>query len=206
MTVEIGRRQQQRLETEQLIKATALALFVERGFEATTTKEIADAAGVAHGTVFLVAGTKEALLVKVMEERLRLVVSDRAARLPSRPIMAQLVHVFDGLFDFYESEPGLSRVFLKGIMFFGEPIAKATYDEHMGRFSRYLAGLFDAAKTRGEVAKRTRSDGAAAHVLALYVFAVVGFLNSESRDRGALGAGFRAGLDALFRGLRAHKP
>jgi TetR/AcrR family transcriptional regulator, cholesterol catabolism regulator len=196
-----GRRELQRRETERLIKTTALALFGAHGFEATTTKQIADAAGVAHGTVFLVAATKEALLVKVLEERLREVVASRAQTLPARGVAAQLVHVFDGLFDFYAREPRLSRVFLKGIMFFAEPIAQAMYDEHVARFSRYLAALFEAGKARGEIAARARSEAAAANVLALYVYAVVAFLNAEAPDRAALGASFRAGLDEMFRGL-----
>jgi TetR/AcrR family transcriptional regulator, cholesterol catabolism regulator len=196
-----GRRERQRLETERLILATALELFVARGFEATTTKQIADAAGVAHGTVFLVAATKEALLVKVLEARLREVVAGRAASLPKRALVAQLIHVFDGLFDFYAAEPRLSRVFLKGIMFFAEPIARAMYDEHVARFSRYLAALFDAAKARGEVSARTRSPAAAANVLALYVYVVVAFLNADVPDRAALGGSFRAGLDELARGF-----
>jgi len=196
-----GRREQQRRETERLIQATALALFSAHGFEATTTKQIADAAGVAHGTVFLVAATKEALLVKILEARLREVVAARAQSLPGRRIVTQLVHVFDGLFDFYAGEPRLSRAFLKGIMFFAEPIARATYDEHVARFARYLAGLFDAAKARGEVAPRTRSAAAAGNVLALYVHVVVAFLNADVPDRAALGASFRAGLDEMARGF-----
>jgi AcrR family transcriptional regulator len=197
----VGRRELQRRETERLILTTALALFRAQGFDATTTKQIAEAAGVAHGTVFLVAATKEALLVKILEVELREVVASRAQRLPARRIVAQLVHVFDGLFDFYAGEPRLSRVFLKGTMFFAEPIAKATYDEHVARFSRYLAALFDAAKARGEVEPRSSSAAAASTVLALYVYVVVAFLNADAPDREVLGASFRAGLDELFRGL-----
>jgi AcrR family transcriptional regulator len=196
-----GRRELQRLETERLIKMTALELFVADGFDATTTKQIADAAGVAHGTVFLVASTKEALLVKVLEERLREVVASRTRSLPRRGIVAQLVHVFDGLFELYAREPRLSRVFLRGIMFFSEPIAQAVYDEHLARFSRHLAALFDAAQARGEVAVGADSTVAAACVLAIYVYQVVGFLNAEPPDAAALRARFRAALDAVFRGL-----
>ncbi|HEU4729796.1 MAG TPA: TetR/AcrR family transcriptional regulator [Kofleriaceae bacterium] len=196
-----GRRELQRQDTERLILTTALSLFAAHGFEATTTKQIADAAGVAHGTVFLVATTKEALLVKVLEQQLREVVASRTRSLPRRGILAQLVYVFDGLFDFYAAQPGLSRVFLKGIMFFAEPIARAMYDEHVARFASYLAAMFEAARQRGEIAARTRCDAAAANVLAIYVHAVVGFLNADRPDRAALGAQFRAGLDQMFRGL-----
>jgi TetR/AcrR family transcriptional regulator, cholesterol catabolism regulator len=198
-----GRRELQRLATERQIKDIALALFVAHGFDATTTKEIAEQAGVAHGTVFLVAPTKEALLVKVLEERLRDVVATRTKSLPRRGIAAQLTHVFDGLFDFYAREPQLARAFLRSIMFFSDPIAKAQYDEHVARFSHYVASLIDAARGRRELANRTDSATAASAVLALYVFGVVAFLNEAKPDRRALGVRFRAGLAALLRGLRA---
>lgn len=197
-----GRRALQRQETERLIRETALGLFRAHGFDATTTKQIAEAAGVAHGTVFLVASTKEALLVKILEAELRAVFARRVQALPRRGLVAQLTHVFDGLFDFYASEPGLSRVFLKGTMFFAEPIARATYDEHVARFSSYLASLIDAAKARGELHARARGEVAARNVMALYVYVVVAFLNSDAPDRAVLGAQFRAGLEEMIRGLR----
>lgn len=201
-----GRRALRRMETERLIRATALELFLERGFDATTTKQIADAAGVAHGTVFLVAATKEALLVSVLEERLREVVAGRARALPARGIEAQLVHVFDGLFDFYARAPQLSRAFLKSIVFFGEPVGKAQYDEHVARFAAYLAQLCEAARARGELAPDARGDVAASNVLGLYLLHTIAFLNEVAPDRRALGARFRAGLDALLRGLRPPAP
>jgi AcrR family transcriptional regulator len=198
-----GRRELQRLATERQILAAAHELFTGHGYEATTTKQIADAAGVAHGTVFLVATTKEGLLVKVLETHLRDVVARRATTLPRRGIAAQLMHVFDGLFDFYAQQPELSRVFLRSIMFFAEPIAKAQYDEHVSRFTAYLASLFEAAKQRGELGPRASIQVAAASVFAIYVTAIVTFLNETPPDRHALGARFRAGVDVVIRGLRA---
>ena len=194
------------METERLIRETALSLFLERGFDATTTKQIADTAGVAHGTVFLVAPTKEALLVKVLEAHLREVVTARAAALPPRGIEAQLAHVFDGLFDFYASAPQLSRAFLRCILFFGEAAGKALYDEHVARFAARLAALLAAASSRGELAPDANAEVAASNVLALYLLHTVVFLNEAVPDRRALGARFRAGIDAMLRGLRLPAP
>src|SRR5687768_6239234 len=88
-----GRRERQRLETTRLIKEAALELFKKNGFEATTTKQIAELAGVAHGTVFLVAPSKESLLVTVLEEKLREVTSSRVDSLPRKSVDKQLLHV-----------------------------------------------------------------------------------------------------------------
>jgi AcrR family transcriptional regulator len=196
------RRELQRRATEEQILAEALRLFEAHGYDATTTKQIAEAAGVAHGTVFLVAATKEALLVRALEQGLRAEFAVRATSLPARNVERQLLHVFDGLFDFYAAQPALSRVFLRAIMFYAEPVAQAQYEEHVAQFTTYLAALFDGAKQREEIAATAPSRTAAANVMAIYVYALVSFLNDADHDRDALGRRFRAGLRALLDGLR----
>jgi TetR/AcrR family transcriptional regulator, fatty acid metabolism regulator protein len=53
---------------EHLLDA-ALELFAERGFEATTTKLIAERAGVPNGLIYYYFGTKEKLLESLFAER-----------------------------------------------------------------------------------------------------------------------------------------
>lgn len=54
-------------------------LFAERGFEATTTQEVAARAGVAAGTVFRYAATKSELLLMIYNERFRDAIAAGAA-------------------------------------------------------------------------------------------------------------------------------
>lgn len=53
---------------EEKILESAIKLFSKKGFSATTTSEIAKAAGVAEGTVFRYYKTKKHLLIKVMSK------------------------------------------------------------------------------------------------------------------------------------------
>jgi AcrR family transcriptional regulator len=201
------RRELQRLETVRAIEGAALRLFREQGYDATTTKQIAEAAGVAHGTVFLVAPSKEGLLVVVLEAKLREVATARMATLPKRGIAAQLAYLCAPLFDFFAENPALSRALLKGMMFFADPVAKARRDAHVGDFLRYLASLFVEAKHRGELAYRADPQICAANVFAIYIDAVTAFLTADKPDRRALGASFETRLDALLRGVvdRSHE-
>ncbi len=57
-------------ETGRRIVACARKLFSENGFEKTTTRDIAEAAGVAAGTVFNYFPSKEALAMTIVDEAL----------------------------------------------------------------------------------------------------------------------------------------
>jgi AcrR family transcriptional regulator len=54
-------------ENEERIVRAAHELFVRHGYQATTLTEVADAAGVAHRTVYVRFGTKAALLKRVID-------------------------------------------------------------------------------------------------------------------------------------------
>jgi AcrR family transcriptional regulator len=54
--------------TRQRILAAAAQLFASKGFDASTTRDIADAAGIAAGTVFNYFPTKEAILASMAAE------------------------------------------------------------------------------------------------------------------------------------------
>lgn len=55
---------------ERILQA-AIRVFAEKGFYATRVSEIARAAGVADGTIYLYFKNKDAVLVSIFEERLR---------------------------------------------------------------------------------------------------------------------------------------
>jgi AcrR family transcriptional regulator len=56
--------------TRQRILEAAARLFTAKGFEASTTRDIADAAGIASGTLFNYFATKEAMLASLAAEAL----------------------------------------------------------------------------------------------------------------------------------------
>jgi AcrR family transcriptional regulator len=68
---------------EQILK-TALKLFAERGFDATSTRQIAKEVGVAEGLIFHYFPTKASLLTAILEDRLE---GRRAFRRDLRPLL-----------------------------------------------------------------------------------------------------------------------
>jgi len=86
-----GLRERKKEQTQRRIAATALRLFAERGFDAVTVNEIAEAAEVAKVTLFKYFPTKESLVLRgVGQEDLAGIV---AARPPGRsPLEALREH------------------------------------------------------------------------------------------------------------------
>src|SRR4029450_9805175 len=70
---------------EQILK-TALKLFAERGFDATSTRQIAKEVGVAEGLILHYFPTKARLLTAILEDRLE---GRRAFRNQLRPLLEE---------------------------------------------------------------------------------------------------------------------
>src|SRR3989442_3346974 len=108
-----GKREQNKRDKEARIRAAALALFREKGFAATTTRQVAERAGIATGTLFLYVKTKEELVDFVFAGEIAAVVDAAFATLPRRgDVIARMMHVFGALYDFYAADLALSRVLL----------------------------------------------------------------------------------------------
>ncbi len=67
---QLSRREWKKRETRQSLMDAALRLFQESGYDATTVKDITEAAGVAKGTFFNYFDTKEAILPAIAAHRL----------------------------------------------------------------------------------------------------------------------------------------
>jgi AcrR family transcriptional regulator len=73
-----GLRERKKQRTRQVIAEVALRLFAERGFEAVTVNEVAEAAGVAKVTLFKYFPTKESLVLHAVADDTAGVVAGRA--------------------------------------------------------------------------------------------------------------------------------
>jgi AcrR family transcriptional regulator len=112
-------RERNKLEKLQRIREAARELFVQKGFDETTTREIAIRARVGIGTVFTYAENKRDLLFLVANDDLDEVtrkaeasVSDDAACLEN------LLVVFRHHYKFFAAQPSLSRFLLREMTFY----------------------------------------------------------------------------------------
>src|SRR5262245_29462805 len=92
------RRQPPEIRREQLLDA-AQRVLLERGLRATTVADVAEAAGVAKGTMYLYYESKDDLLA-ALRSRYLVQVAAALAPSPGKPVLERMRRMIIGLFDF----------------------------------------------------------------------------------------------------------
>lgn len=197
----LGRREQNKLDKRGRIICAARELFTRKGFEATTSQEIADAAGVAGGTVFTYARTKDDLLILVFHDQM-LEVVERAyiAARGAEALLDQALAFFGTLVAYHEQDLRLARALMRQLGYVGAPEQRALVRALMKSLLGRLAQLIDAAKATGAVAAATPLLPSARSLFAIYYFHLSGLL-SGYLDRAQFDRALRMELELLLRGL-----
>ena len=194
------RRGRNKLDKLARIEKAGRALFARRGFDATTTRAIAERADIGSGTLFLYFPKKEDLLVHLFHRDIGAVEQEMFASLPARPLRAQLLHIFDALYAYYARDPALSRVFIKELLFLGAPrrdrVTAFTLD-----FLQRIVGLIETARGRGEIVGALEPRQLAYSAFGLYCFTLINWLGGVIEEREVAHAQLRASLDLLLAGL-----
>ncbi len=173
----MSRRARKKAATRAAIIEAARSLFAERGYAATRTRDIADAAGIATGTLFNYASTKEDIVLMVWKARAEKLAEEglQSAMVCADPVEG-LVALFGPIFDFYAEDLELGRVFLQ------QAVYASSDDPEMARlnegFVAQIALLL--ASEAGE-----RSFFAATSVFSAYYFVLTAMLAGRTEPAGA---------------------
>lgn len=196
-----NRRARRKEETLRRIEAEAWALFTTRGYEATSTREIADAADIAAGTLFNYFPEKRGLLIHLMQREIDRAMIDASSTMTASTLEEQLAHVFGALGRCYARERRLSRVFIKELLFTdgARRMKSATWTFEL---VRRIAGLVEDAQRRGELDPSVEAMAIAQQIFSTHYFGLVTWLGGTMPSRAAQEAQFRASLRLLLRGLR----
>jgi AcrR family transcriptional regulator len=197
----LSKRSEQKEETRRRVREAALELFSTAGFDATTTKAIAERAGVAAGTVFVHARDKVDLLNLVMHDRLAEATTAAFDSLPKdAPLLEQLLHVFGEVLAMYGRAPKLAAPFVKNLPGAdgpnGERVTALTF-----AFVERLASLVEGAQARGEVAADVPPRLVAQNAFALYFFALMTWLSGLASLQSAHRPLLEQSLALQLRGL-----
>lgn len=199
-------RQQSKDATADRVRRAAWELFSEVGYAATTTKAIAERAGVAAGTVFVHATDKADLLRLVVYLELERRVDELAGGAGDGALVDEWMRMFSRLLGFYAEHRRVAEAFLSVSM---SPSLEAKHSayglEVTTRFVGVLAGLVERAKGRGEVRRDVGSVLAAQAAFALYFSVLSAWLQGFTSIDGA-SAALRDLLELLVRGLAPAAP
>ncbi|MEY2759607.1 MAG: hypothetical protein RIR33_3385 [Pseudomonadota bacterium] len=201
----LGRREQNKLDKRRRILAAARTLFMRKGFDATTSQEIADASGVAGGTVFTYARTKEDLLILVFHEEMAALVETafRSSR-RRKSLLKQVATFFDAIVAYHEQDIPLARVLMRQLGYVASPEQRGLVSDLMGRLFGRLEQLFADATDRGELSADFATAPAARAAFAIYYLHLGAMLNGYI-DRPQFDRVLRSDLEFLLSGRR-HEP
>ncbi len=195
----LGRRARRRAEIHERIFRAALRLFAERGYAATTVRDITEAADVGKGTFFNYFPTKEHLLgafSSMQVAKLEAVLRDAATqRATAAQVLRRLVRA---LAEEPGRSPALVRAMLTGLL--TEPAARALALANLQRGRRRLAAWLAQAQRRGEI-RRDVPPRRLAHNLQQAFFG--GLLLWALEPVGRLADRLEAGAATLLGGLSA---
>ncbi len=196
-----GRRERNKAEMLARIKRAARALFCRRGVEGTTIRDIARAADIGLGTMFSYAANKHELLVLIFLDEVDPAVDRALASVPDRPLLDQVIHVFNAIVVHHQGSPGLARVFVKET-----PFIDGRRYGLSGFMTRLLAGverIIDEAKLRGELKADVPSHLLARNLFGLFFQQLQAWLGPPHPKRRFDSARMREALELQLRGLRA---
>ena len=155
-TTKPGLRERNKIEKLQRITAAARDLFIEKGFDETTTREIAQRAHVGLGTLFLYATDKRDLLFLICTEELEALTDDAFDRIPEKDrLIDELIYIFGFYYRYFAEQPRLSKYVLRELTFFVSGVQGQRFQENRHRVISFLADHIARAKQRGLVRQAT---------------------------------------------------
>ncbi len=197
-----GLRERNKLDKLRRIKDAASELFIQKGFDDTTTRAIALRAGVGLGTVFVYAPTKRDLLFMIVNEDLQEVVQ-RATNLvqPSRPMLDNLLRVFRAHYRYFGQRPALSRLALREMIFYaGGPEAKK-FLKTRERLIALIGDIVSLAIKADDIVPQEDSKTIAWVIFSIYQIEIRHWLSSDDLDITRGLAFLRRQLALLINGL-----
>jgi TetR/AcrR family transcriptional regulator len=189
---------------EQRLLSAAIQLFTERGYTATSVREIVERAGVTKPALYYHFASKEGLYLAILNDLSRHADEVIArSRVPSGPVRDRLERFLVGVFEAFEEKK--AEVRLINAVFWGPAQGAPPYD--FATFHNRLLVVLKEIVGEGIAAGELRAADPADMTLAL--MGVLSFTMDLSLARPELGVGkdgLRRALDLLFSGLAVPCP
>ena len=192
----LGQREKNKIDKLRRIKAAAQELFLSKGFDDTTTREIALRAGVGMGTVFIYADNKRDLVFLVANDELADATAKAEASVRDEASCLQnLLTVFRHHYEFFGRQPELSRLMLREMTFYDTGRQADRFQATRERVIRLVGSIMSRGRECGMI--RTSEDAIFIGWVAFCIYQVELRRWLMTRD-----LGLNTGMAALERALR----
>jgi AcrR family transcriptional regulator len=192
----LGQRERNKLDKLRRIKDAARKLFVAKGFDDTTTREIAVHAGVGIGTIFVYAENKRDLLFLIANEELEKVTEKAEAAVdPSAALMQNLLDVAGLHYAYFARQPALSRLVLREMVFYDTGAQAGSFQRTRERLIGLFGHSVELALAQGVVSPTEPPHFVGWTIFAVFQVELRRWLSSDDPD-------LRVGLKALERALK----
>jgi AcrR family transcriptional regulator len=147
----LGLRERNKLQKRRRIYQVARRLFEKQGYDSTTMRQIARAADVGEGTVFLYAKDKRELLFRIFKDDF-LSVTDEAFRHipPDAPFLEQLTAFMTPWLRFLQPHGALARIMVRESFGMADS-AGEEYEAMLANINDKFTQLLHSAQQRGQV-------------------------------------------------------
>lgn len=191
-----GLRARNKLDKLRRIKEAAQSLFVARGFDDTTMREIAVRAGVGLGTIFLYAKDKRDLLFLTINEPLEHITQEAEGAVDSKvPLIENLLAVAKLHYRFFGERPALARLALREMIFYESGAQAASFQKTRDRLIRLFGRTIELAIANSEIAPKEAPLFAGWTLFCIFQVELRRWLASDVTN-------LRAGLNELERAFR----
>nr|BBH86323.1 hypothetical protein KTC_10740 [Thermosporothrix sp. COM3] len=198
-----GLRERNKQEKLRRIQQAAWHLFMQQGFEATTTRQVAALAQVGSGTLFLYAKDKQDLLLLAYNEMLEETI-EQAFRLlpPEGNVLDTLVCLFQSFFRLYQQHPENARVYVQVVALQAQAQRyREQALQQIERFGQQLAELLTQFQHKGALAPDVSVEQASKNFFALYFAILCQWLSGQLSFEEAQGAALRQAFALQLRGM-----
>ncbi|MBN1366076.1 MAG: TetR/AcrR family transcriptional regulator [Syntrophaceae bacterium] len=134
----MGKREQAKQRTRKVIIDAAKELFIWNGFLNTSTKEIADKAGIAHGTLFFHFPKKESLILEIFDREGMYITDQLHQVLHDTYGVEELLHRY---LLFLEEEEDFFAIIAREFPYYPEKLKQRLLFREIGIRSYFLTAL-----------------------------------------------------------------
>lgn len=147
-----SQRERNKRDKQNRIIGAARALFQSQGYQQTTMAQIAAAADVATGTLFLYAKSKEDLVILVfLDEMYDVVESSFAARDTGSSALTGILTFLRGIIEYHAADMDIARALMKELTFLSNPERSSDVSQIAVTIVRRIREILEQAISEEEV-------------------------------------------------------